>query len=80
MYEFKDLISENEDKKSFIGGLIKIFTMSSRRTTLAKIKNIIRISTKIALDLWPEQKLQPEDRDSQRLLLHQARELEIKIL
>ena len=37
--EFKDLIGENEDKKSFIGGLIKIFTirLSSRSTTLAKI-------------------------------------------
>ena len=37
--EFKDLIHKNEDKKSFIGGLIKIFTilLSSRSTTLAKI-------------------------------------------
>ena len=37
--KFKDLISENEDKKSFIGGLIEIFTilLSSRSTTLAKI-------------------------------------------
>ena len=61
--KFKDLISENEDKKSFIGGLIKIFTilLSSRSTTLAKIKKVIRISTKIALDLRPEQKLQSED-------------------
>ena len=61
--KFKDLISENEDKKSFIGGLIEIFTilLSSRSTTLAKIKKVIRISTKIALDLRPEQKLQSED-------------------
>ena len=37
--EFKDLIGENEDKKSFIGGLIKTVTivLSSRSTTLAKI-------------------------------------------
>ena len=56
--EFKDLIEENEDKKSFIGGLIKIFTirLSSKTTSLTKIKNVIRISTKIALDLWREQK------------------------
>ena len=33
--EFKDLIGENEDKKSFIGGLIKIFTI--RFLTPAKI-------------------------------------------
>ena len=61
--EFKDLIGKNEDKKSIIGGLIKIFTilLSSRSTTLAKIKKFIRRSTKIALDLWPEQKLQSED-------------------
>ena len=45
--EFKDLIEENEDKKSFIGGLIKIFTilLSSKTTSLTKIKNVIRIST-----------------------------------
>ena len=61
--KFKDLIGKNEDKKSIIGGLIKIFTilLSSRSTTLAKIKKFIRISTKIALDLWPEQKIQSED-------------------
>ena len=37
--EFKDLIGENEDKKSFTGDLIKIFTiiLSSRSTALAKI-------------------------------------------
>ena len=37
--EFKDLIGENKDKKSFTGDLIKIFTIlsSSRSTALAKI-------------------------------------------
>ena len=37
--EFKDLIDENEDKKSFIGGLIRIFTilLSSKASSLAKI-------------------------------------------
>ena len=57
--EFKDLNEENEDKKSFIGGLIKIFTilLSSIDKSLVKIKKI-RVSTKIALDLWPVQKQQ----------------------
>ena len=56
--EFKDLIEENQDKKSFIGVLIKIFTihLSSRTTNLSKIEKVIRIRAKIALDLWPEQK------------------------
>ena len=42
--EFKDLIGENKDRKSFIGGLIKIFTilLSSRSTTLAKTKATVR--------------------------------------
>ena len=57
--KFKKLIGENEGKKSFIGALIKIFTilLSSRTTTLTKIKKLLRVSTKIALDVWPEQKI-----------------------
>ena len=37
--EFKNLIGENKDKKFFIGGLIKIYTilLSSRSTILTKI-------------------------------------------
>ena len=58
--EFKDLIGENEDKKSFIGGLIRIFTIlvSSKTSSLAKIKKVVRISTEIPLNLWPEKKQQ----------------------
>ena len=58
--EFKDLIDENEDKKSFIGGLIRIFTilLSSKTSSLAKIKKVVRISTEIPLNLWPEKKQQ----------------------
>ena len=43
--EFKELIGENEGKKSFIGGSIKIFTilLNSRATTLTKIKNVLRL-------------------------------------
>ena len=61
--EFKELIGENEGKKSFIGGSIKIFTilLNSRATTLTKIKNVLRLSTKISLDLWPEQKQRSEE-------------------
>ena len=51
--KFKELIRENKDKKSFIGALIKIFTI----LLITNIKNVLRVSTKIALDLWPEQKL-----------------------
>ena len=61
--EFKDLIKKNKDEKSFIGGIINIFTilLNLRATKLTKIKKIIRLSTKIALELWPEQKQQQED-------------------
>ena len=51
--EFKGLQSgENEDKKSFIGSQIKIFTilLSSRIRTLTKIKNVLRVHTNITLD------------------------------
>ena len=51
--KFKELIRENKGKKSFIGALIKIFTI----LLITNIKNVLRVSTKIALDLWPEQKL-----------------------
>ena len=58
--EFQDLIEKNKDKKSFIGGLIKIFTilLSLMATNLSKILKVIRISKKIALDLWQEQEQQ----------------------
>ena len=53
-------IGENEDKKSFIGGLIRIFTilLSSKTSSLVKIKKVVRISTEIPLNLWPEKKQQ----------------------
>ena len=61
--EFKELIGESKDKKNFIGGLIKVFTilLSTKTPTLTKIKKVIRTSIKIALGLWPEQKQQSED-------------------
>ena len=61
--EFKELIGENKDKKNFVGGLIKIFTilLSTKTPTLTKIKKVIRTSVKIALELWTEQKQQSED-------------------
>ena len=56
--EFTELIGENNDKKLFIGDLIKMFMilLSSRTKVQIKIKKVLRVSTKIALDLWPEQK------------------------
>ena len=61
--EFKELIGECKDKKNFISGLIKIFTilLSTKTPALTKIKKVIRTSVKIALELWPEQKQLPED-------------------
>ena len=40
MEEFKDLIEENGDKKSFMGGLIKISTilLSSKDNSPIKVK------------------------------------------
>ena len=61
--EFKELIGESKDKKYFVGGLIKMFTilLSTKTLTLTKIKKVIRTSVKIALELWPEQKELSED-------------------
>ena len=67
--KFKELIGEYKDKKNFAGGLIKIFItlLSTKIPTLRKIKNVIRTSIKIAMELWNksnktlEQKQQSED-------------------
>ena len=58
--EFKAQIGENEDKKSFIGGLIRIFTilLSVKTRAPTKIKNIIKESVNLVEKLWPEQKQQ----------------------
>ena len=61
--EFKELIGESKDKKNFIGGLIKIFTilLSTKISTLTKIEKEIRAKVKIAPEVWPEQKQLSED-------------------
>ena len=61
--KFKELIGESKDKKNFIGGLIKIFTilLSTKISTLTKIEKEIRARVKIALEVWPEQKQLSED-------------------
>ena len=61
--EFKELIGECKDKKNFISGLIKIFTilLSTKTPALTKIKKVIRASVIIALELRPEQKQLSED-------------------
>ena len=50
---FKELIGKSKDKKIFADGLIKIFTilLSTKTLTLTKIKQMIRTSIKIALEL-----------------------------
>ena len=52
--------AENEDKKSFISSLVKIFSilLTKRCNTLTKIKKAIKLATETALQLWPKQKLQ----------------------
>ena len=51
--EFKELIEESKDKKNFIGGLIKIFTilLSTKTPALTKIIKVIRTSVKVSLKL-----------------------------
>ena len=51
--KFQELIGENKDKKKFVSGLIKIFTilLSTKTPTLTKIKKVIRTSVRIALEL-----------------------------
>ena len=48
MDEFKELVGESKEKKNFIGGLIKIFTILSSTETpaLTKIKKLIRTNVK----------------------------------
>ena len=48
--EFQELIAENEDQNSFIGGLIKIFTilLRTKSSTINKLKKIIKISAETA--------------------------------
>ena len=58
--EFKKLVEETEDKKNFVSGIIKIFTilLTSRYSSLAKLKKIIKTSAEIGVNLLPEQKQQ----------------------
>ena len=56
-------LGENKEKKNFVSGLIKTFTilLSAKAPTVTKIKQVARTSVKITLELWPEQKQQSED-------------------
>ena len=58
--DFKDSLSENEEKKSFVSGLVEIFSilLRTRYNSITKLKKIIRITAEIALNFWPEQKQQ----------------------
>ena len=61
--KFKEQTGQNEDKKSFIGGPIRIFTilLSVRTSAPIKILNIIKESINLVVTLWPEQKQQSEE-------------------
>ena len=56
--DFEQLTETDKDKKSFIKDLIKIFAilLSTKCNSLQKIKKIIKLSTEIGINLWPEQK------------------------
>ena len=75
--ECKDLVEENEDKKTFVSRLSKILTilLTTKCNSLAKLKKIIKASAEIAMKLWPEQNLWPErfysrDKQPQRIGCH----------
>ena len=58
--EFKSQIGENKDKKSFIGGLIRLFTilLSVKTRAPTKIKKILKESVNLVEKPGPEQKQQ----------------------
>ena len=56
--KYEELIAENKNKKSFIGGLINIFTilLTAKCISISKLKKIIKASAQISIKLLPEQK------------------------
>ena len=56
--KFEELIAENKNKKSFISGLINIFTilLTAKCSSISKLKKTIKTSAQIAIKPWPEQK------------------------
>ena len=58
--DFAKVTEADKDKKSFLKNLIKICTilLSTECNSLQKIKKIIKSSTEIAINLWPEQNQQ----------------------
>ena len=78
--ELKEFVQENEEKKSFVSGLVKIFPilLSAKCSSLAKIKKIVKTSAEIAINLWPEQKQQYEGYLDLALFLLHARALATK--
>ena len=53
---FEELIASNEDKKYFLGRVIKIFTilLTKRCSSISKLKLIIKRSAQIPIKLWTE--------------------------
>ena len=56
----EELTEADTDKKLFIKSLMKIFTilLSTKFNSLQKIRKIIKLSTEIGINLWPEQEQQ----------------------
>ena len=61
--EFKAQIGENKDKKSCIGGLIRIFAipLSVKASAPTNILKNNKKSINLVVKLWPEQKQQSEE-------------------
>ena len=55
--DFVKVTEADKGKKSFLKNLIKIFTilLSTECNNLQKVKKIIKLSTEIAINLWPKQ-------------------------
>ena len=58
--KFEKFSSKNEDKKSLISSLVKIFAvlLTKKCNTLTKILKTIKLAAETALQLWSEQKQQ----------------------
>ena len=58
--DFKEILEEDKDKGDFVHALTKIFgiLVTSKYTSLAKAKKILRETAQIPVKLWPESKRQ----------------------
>lgn len=56
--EFEELIAKSEDKKYFIGGVMKILTIlfTTKCSSVSKLRKIIKPSAQIVIKPWTEPK------------------------